>query len=170
MYIHVYTFQDMSVPCMYMFVFFNNCLYYVCQLTYDSIVHSLYVHGTDMYVHIYARWSEFQMNPIHLDRIRQNCTYWYVPVRTSTYQYMPVQKLYNGTYQYVPVRTRNRTLGYLIHAGRAQKVNCNSVQLPCKSYDGMMSKLKKNARFRQCKYILVRTGTYWYVPVFNEKI
>ncbi len=62
MYIHVYTFQDMSVPCMYMFVFFNNCMYYVCKLTYDSIVHSLYVHGTDMYVHVYARWSGFQMS------------------------------------------------------------------------------------------------------------
>jgi hypothetical protein len=61
MYIHVYTFQDMSVPCMYMFVFFNNGMYYVCQLTYDSTVHSLYVHGTDMYVHVYARWSGFQM-------------------------------------------------------------------------------------------------------------
>ncbi len=51
----------MSVPCMYMFVFFNNGMYYVCQLTYDSIVHSLYVHGTDIYVHVYARWSGFQM-------------------------------------------------------------------------------------------------------------
>ena len=61
MYIHVYTFQDMSVPCMYMFVFFNNGMYYVCQLTYDSTVHSLYVHGTDMYVHVYARWLGFQM-------------------------------------------------------------------------------------------------------------
>ncbi len=60
-YIHEYTFQDMSVPCMYMFVFFNNGMYYVCQLTYDSTVHSLYVHGTDMYVHVYARWSGFQM-------------------------------------------------------------------------------------------------------------
>ena len=52
----------MSVPCMYMFVFFNNGMYYVCQLTYDSTVHSLYVHGTDMYVHVYARWSGFQMS------------------------------------------------------------------------------------------------------------
>ena len=61
MYIHVYKFWDMSIPCMYMFVFFNNGMYYVCQLTYDSTVHSLYVHGTDMYVHVYARWSGFQM-------------------------------------------------------------------------------------------------------------
>ena len=53
----------MSVPCMYKFVtvFFNYCMYYVCQLTYNSIVHSLYVHVTDMYVHVYARWSGFQM-------------------------------------------------------------------------------------------------------------
>jgi hypothetical protein len=47
MYIHVYTFQDMSVPCMYMFVFFNNGMYYVCQLTYNSIVHSLYIWNPD---------------------------------------------------------------------------------------------------------------------------
>ncbi len=31
-------------------------------------------------------------NPIHLDRIRQNRTYWYVLVRTSTYRYRPVQE------------------------------------------------------------------------------
>ncbi len=72
-------------------------------------------------------------------------TYWYipVPVRTGTYQYMPVQELHNGTYQYVLVRTRNRILGFLIHAGSAQRVNCNSVQLPCKRYDGMVSNFKK---------------------------
>jgi hypothetical protein len=52
-----------TVPCMYMFVFFNNGMYWVCQLTYNSTVHSLNVHasGTDMYVHVYARWSGFQM-------------------------------------------------------------------------------------------------------------
>ena len=79
MYIHVYTFQDMSVPCMYMFVFFNNGMYYVCQLTYDSTVHSLYVHGTDMYVHVYARWSGFQMFRMgHLESVEVGYL-WYIP-------------------------------------------------------------------------------------------
>ncbi len=43
---HVNTFIDMSVPCimMYMFLLFNNCMYHVCQLTYDSMVHTLYRH------------------------------------------------------------------------------------------------------------------------------
>ncbi len=44
-----------------MFLFFNNCIYHVCQLLYYSIVHTLYIHGTDMSVHVYARWSGFQM-------------------------------------------------------------------------------------------------------------
>ncbi len=49
---------------MYMFMFFNNCIYHVCQLLYyDSIVHTLYIgtESTDMSVHVYARWSGFQM-------------------------------------------------------------------------------------------------------------
>ncbi len=30
-----------------MFMFFNNCIYHVCQLLYYSIVHTLYyIHGT----------------------------------------------------------------------------------------------------------------------------
>ncbi len=43
--------------CMYMFMIFNNCMYHVCQLLYYSMVHTRYIHGTDMYVHVYARWS-----------------------------------------------------------------------------------------------------------------
>ncbi len=44
-----------------MFMFFNNCIYSVCQLLYYSIVHTLYIQGTDMSVHVYARWSGFKM-------------------------------------------------------------------------------------------------------------
>ncbi len=47
--------------CMYMSMFFNNCIYHVSQLLYDSIVHTLYIHGSDMSVHVYTRWSGFQM-------------------------------------------------------------------------------------------------------------
>ncbi len=65
MYIHVYTFAEMymHVHVYYNSMFFNNCIYHVCQLLYYSIVHTLYIHGTDMSVHVYARWSEsgFQM-------------------------------------------------------------------------------------------------------------
>ncbi len=52
-----------------MFMFFNTCIYHwhVCQLPlYYSIVHTLYIHGTDIIrsVHrvvtgtVYARWSD----------------------------------------------------------------------------------------------------------------
>ena len=44
-----------------MFMIFNNCMYHVCQLLYYSIVHTLYIHCTDMSVHVYVRWSGFQM-------------------------------------------------------------------------------------------------------------
>ncbi len=51
-----------TLACMYMFVFFNNCIYHVCQPLHTSIVHTLYTHGSDMSVHVYARWSGFQMH------------------------------------------------------------------------------------------------------------
>ncbi len=47
--------------CMYMFMIFNVCIYNVCKQLYHSTVHSLYIHGIDMSVHVYARWSGFQM-------------------------------------------------------------------------------------------------------------
>ncbi len=57
MYIHasVYTFIiDMSVPCMCMFLLFKNCMYHVCQLTYDSKVHGTYTIHT-WYRHVCTR-------------------------------------------------------------------------------------------------------------------
>ena len=70
-----------------MFMFFKtrNCIYHasVCQLLYYSIiVHTLrlYIHGhgtdTGMSVHVYARWSGFQMN------VRTSS--WFVRVHTHT--------------------------------------------------------------------------------------
>ncbi len=57
-YIHVCT-------CMYMYVhvydFANIYIYHGCKLLYYSIVHRLYIHGTEMSVHVYAMWSGFQM-------------------------------------------------------------------------------------------------------------
>jgi hypothetical protein len=44
-------------------------------------------------------------NPVPLDRIRQNGTYWYVPVRTSATRYKTVREFDGSTYRYVPVRT-----------------------------------------------------------------
>ena len=52
--------------CMYMFMIFTTCIYHVCQLLYYSIVHTLYIHGTDVSVHVYARWSGFQMEGVDL--------------------------------------------------------------------------------------------------------
>ena len=46
-----------------MSMIFTTCIYHVCQLLYYSIVHTLYIHGTDVSVHVYARWSGFQMYP-----------------------------------------------------------------------------------------------------------
>ena len=59
----VHTTLYMVQACMYMFMIFNNCImmYHVCQLLYYSIVHTLYIHCTDMSVHVYVRWSGFQM-------------------------------------------------------------------------------------------------------------
>ena len=48
-------------------------------------------------------------NPIHLDRIRQNRMYRYVPVCTGTYRYMQVQDFLSSTYWYVLVCTKNMT-------------------------------------------------------------
>ncbi len=56
----IYAYRNVHT-CMYMFMFFNNCIYHVCQPLYTSIVHTLYIHGSDMSVHLYARWSGFQM-------------------------------------------------------------------------------------------------------------
>jgi hypothetical protein len=49
--------------------------------------------------------TSFIWNPVPLDRIGQNGTYWYVPVRTSTRRYRAVQEFHIGTKQYVPVHT-----------------------------------------------------------------
>ncbi len=59
-----------SDTCVYMFMFFNNCIYHVCQQLYTSIVYTLYIHGSDIMIseHVYARWSGFQM------RVLQPCT------------------------------------------------------------------------------------------------
>ena len=100
-------------------------------------------------------------NPVHLDRIGQNRTYQYVPVRTSTYQYMSVQHFFMSTYWYVLVRTWNKTRRNLIHPGSALRVKYNSVQLLCKRYDRMTSNFKK------CKVQVMQVliGMYWYVLV-----
>ncbi len=47
---------------MYMFMFFKYSTYHICQLLYYSMVCTRYIHGTDMSVQVYARWSGFQMS------------------------------------------------------------------------------------------------------------
>ncbi len=44
-----------------MFIHFPKCTYMSVPRTYYSIVHRRFIHGTDMSVHVYARWSGFQM-------------------------------------------------------------------------------------------------------------
>ncbi len=59
---HVYMYICRNVnTCMYMSMVFTTCIYHVYQLMYCSIVHTLYIHGTDVSVHVYARRSGFQM-------------------------------------------------------------------------------------------------------------
>ncbi len=84
MYVHVYTW--MYIPCIYMFIDFQNCIYMyihfikciymseqckwcVCTIVwtmymmrmYYSIVHTHHIHCSDMYIHVYARWVGLQM-------------------------------------------------------------------------------------------------------------
>jgi hypothetical protein len=48
-------------------------------------------------------------NPVHLDRIGQIGTYWYVPVRTGTTWYKAVRESHGRTYRYVLVHTSTYT-------------------------------------------------------------
>ncbi len=63
-----------------MSMFFNNCIYHVFRLLYYSIVHTLYIHGTDMSVHVYARWSKFHMNIWKPDPLDENPIVVYVDI------------------------------------------------------------------------------------------
>ncbi len=56
---------------------------------------------------VYKKTTEYYSiwNPVPLDRIRQNGTYWYVPVRTGTTRYKSVREFHGCTYRYVPVHT-----------------------------------------------------------------
>ena len=62
LYIHVYDFASLYVPCTYMYIHFMTCTYTSQRGMYYSIVWRVYVHGSDMYVHVYTRWVGFQMN------------------------------------------------------------------------------------------------------------
>jgi hypothetical protein len=99
----------------------------------------------------------FIWNPIHLDRIRQNSTYQYVPFCTGTYWYVLVHSFNAGTYCYVQVHTWKKTCDYLIHPGSDLRVKFNSLHVLCKRYDMIKSNFKKSNH-----YVLVLTGTYWY--------
>ncbi len=60
MYMHVYTFLEMYA--VYMSILFCSCTYVSELVTvytigmYYCIVHTYHIHGSDMYVHVYARW------------------------------------------------------------------------------------------------------------------
>ncbi len=99
-------------------------------------------------------------NPIHLDRIWQNCMYWYVPVHTGTYQYMPVQELYNGMYQYILIlETGHWDFSYTQAAPR---------ELIATAYSShardMMGWCQISKKWK-IQAMQVHPGTYWYVLV-----
>jgi len=54
-------------------------------------------------------WPDIIWNPVHLDRIGQIGTYWYVPVRTGTTWYKAVRESHGRTYRYVLVHTSTYT-------------------------------------------------------------
>ena len=58
---HVYDYWVLYIPCTYMYIHFMICTYMFKHGTYYSIVYSTYVHGINMYVHVYTRWVGFQM-------------------------------------------------------------------------------------------------------------
>ncbi len=64
MYRRVYTFAEMfkHVHTWIYISCFEKCIYNVCPQTYYSIVYTRYIHGTDMSVHVNARWSGFKFH------------------------------------------------------------------------------------------------------------
>jgi hypothetical protein len=72
---------------------FKYCTYHVCQLLYYSMVCTRYIHGTDMSVHVHARWSGFQMirvrvwnHPVHPARPAGRAWY-YTSMAVQVYLY-----------------------------------------------------------------------------------
>ncbi len=92
--------------------------------------------------------------------------YWSVLVRTCAYQYIHSMPVRTGTYRYVLGR-RHVIISYT-QAVSDLRVKFNSVHVLCKRYDIMESNFKK-CKVQACMYILVRTGTYWYVLVRTWK-
>ncbi len=79
LYVHVYTFHEKYVHVWTMYMMYMYC----------SIVHTRHIHGSDMYIHDYARLSEFQMDP--------------PPVRRHSHDLNPSQT--HAGYRYLPVAT-----------------------------------------------------------------
>ncbi len=76
----------------------NPCHFLLYYLHYVNII-SYYTY------YFKNKKMRFIWNPVHLDRIGQIGTYWYVPVRTSTTRYKAVREFHGHTYWYVLVHT-----------------------------------------------------------------
>ncbi len=105
-----------------------------------------------------------------LDRIGQNGTYWYVPVRTGTtlyksvlefhsctYRYVPV---HSGMYRYIPVHTFNKTGCFQTHPERVRRDKIKVEQLLCMGYNVMRSNFKT-------VHVYLIASTYWYILVYT---
>ncbi len=115
------------------------------------------------------RWDRLVIwNSILLDRIRQNRTYSYVPVCTSTYQYMAIQVYHLSTWQYILVRTSMYFWVNMLFSHTPMRVNYTSVQLACKRLNLFESnavkfpKVKSSENDSTYAYIPVCTDTDWY--------
>ncbi len=84
-------------------------------------------------------------NPVHLDRIGQIGTYWYVPVRTGTTQYKTVRESHGRTYWYVLVHISTYSQEdklFSTHPERVRRDKIKPVQLLCMGYNVTKSNFK----------------------------
>jgi hypothetical protein len=79
----------------------------------------------------------------------RTCMYYFVSVRTSTWQYTNLTSVHGSTYRYVRARIYERTCGLLTHPGSVLRVHCdNCAHLLCNGYDMMMSNFQKSKVFQ----------------------
>ena len=100
-------------------------------------------------------------------------TYQYVPVRDGTGQYENYQFVHTGMYQYIPVRTFKKSSGFLTHPERVRRDETKVVHRLCMGYNVTMSNFKTAQVWLSTStylYILVYTGTYWYILPKHSKL
>ncbi len=110
-----------------------------------------------------AKIFEYIWNPVQLDRIKQNHTYWYtyVLVRTSTWQYKNFTSVHGSTYWYLLVCALERTCGLFTHPSRVFSLiqQCTAPMWGIRHDDSKFPKVQSSENHSTYSYVLVRTGT-----------